>query len=143
FDREVRLSEAGTTRFFEGKRGIFVAGEVAERRPKPGKPMPAYSGPRVVTRELWEAVGGLDERTVGWGGEDEIFAHCARVLVGPHERVSGEMISLYHPRHQAAPEAEREFFSHREANKRLWNEIRKITDPDELRSYLDQVSEAA
>lgn len=135
FDREVRLTESGTVDFFNGSR-MFVAGQVAERRPKPGKAMPAYSGPRVVTRETWEAVGGFDERIVGWGAEDEIFAHCVRVLGGPHERVEGEMISLYHPRHAAAPEEERAFFNNKKANRALWAEVRKIVDPDELREYI-------
>lgn len=140
FDHEIRLTEEGTTSFYEGK-GVQDVQEVhiAERRPKKGKPMPAYSGPRVITRELWEDIGGFDERIRGWGGEDDIIAHCARILGGPHKRVAGPMISLFHPRHRAAPKAEKAFFANRAANRVLRDEYRRIKDPIALRAHIRAV----
>ena len=38
--------------------------------------------PLVVHREAYEAVGGHDERFLGWGSEDQAFALALTVLVG-------------------------------------------------------------
>lgn len=51
----------------------------------------------VVTAELWETVGGYDERFVGWGAEDWAwFAACA-TLGGPAVRVDAPVYHLWHP----------------------------------------------
>lgn len=56
------------------------------------------SGVVVVHRELWELVGGYDERFVGWGGEDDAFADACEALgSGPAERLDGDIYHLWHP----------------------------------------------
>jgi hypothetical protein len=52
----------------------------------------------VVPRDLWEAVGGMDERFRGWGGEDNALASSLRVMGGAIEAVRrGEAWHLWHP----------------------------------------------
>jgi hypothetical protein len=57
-----------------------------------------------VPRALWERICGFDERLEGWGHDDGIFAHTARVLGGGCERISGAVWHLNHPKspHTAA-----------------------------------------
>lgn len=50
-----------------------------------------------IRRDLWDEVGGFDERFVGWGEEDTAFASAARVLRG-FERIEGNVYHLYHQR---------------------------------------------
>jgi hypothetical protein len=59
-----------------------------------------WSGCVVVPRALFEAVGGFDERFVGWGGEDISFA-AALLAAGTVARLPG---NLYHLWHQASSE---------------------------------------
>lgn len=60
-----------------------------------------------VGREMWEAVGGFDERFQGWGYEDSSFFHACQAL-GGIERLDGECHHLWHPRspEKAAARAE-------------------------------------
>ncbi|OYN80435.1 galactosyltransferase-related protein [Mycolicibacterium sphagni] len=50
----------------------------------------------VVSRELWDHVGGFDEKFVGWGGEDNAFWKAATILGGPPRRVDGCAFHLWH-----------------------------------------------
>lgn len=54
----------------------------------------------VVSRGLWDRVGGFDERFVGWGFEDTAFA-CATDAVSGRLRLNGDLWHLWHP---ATPE---------------------------------------
>lgn len=49
-----------------------------------------------VTRELFDAVRGFDERFIGWGGEDNAFWDACRAAAGKPERVPGPAIHLWH-----------------------------------------------
>jgi hypothetical protein len=51
----------------------------------------------VVPRKAWDALGGMDERFRGWGGEDTAFAAAVQGLLG-HERIEGFVWNLWHPR---------------------------------------------
>ena len=51
----------------------------------------------VVSRSLFELVGGMDERFQGWGPEDRDFHHRLRVLGGGVLRVPGKVYHLHHP----------------------------------------------
>lgn len=52
----------------------------------------------VVKREAFEAVGGMDERIRGWGGEDTMFTRAMTVVNGAPRKGSGTLISLWHDR---------------------------------------------
>jgi glycosyl transferase family 7 (putative galactosyltransferase) len=56
------------------------------------------SPPLMLPREMFERVGGMDERFVGWGQEDDGFAHSLRAFYGLAEGVSGQCAHLWHPR---------------------------------------------
>lgn len=50
-----------------------------------------------IGRDLWEDVGGFDERFRGWGFEDTAFYAACRELAGVH-RLQGPVHHLWHPR---------------------------------------------
>lgn len=54
-------------------------------------------GLNLVTRNAFEAVGGYDERFVGWGGEDEAFAYSLDTIIGKHIRLEGNLLHFWHP----------------------------------------------
>ena len=61
------------------------------------------SGPVVgflwlVNRKGFEAIGGMDERIRGWGGEDTMFTWAMDRVVGPHRKLNGTVMSLWHAR---------------------------------------------
>ncbi|WP_284036274.1 galactosyltransferase-related protein [Neobacillus sp. 114] len=51
----------------------------------------------VIPRANFEAVGGFDERFIGWGGEDDAFSHSVRTLCGDIVNVKGRIYHLWHP----------------------------------------------
>lgn len=51
----------------------------------------------VVSRTLWDRVGGFDEGFVGWGMEDIGFSLACQALGGGMERVDGDVWHLWHP----------------------------------------------
>jgi len=64
---------------------------------------PVVSGVFVVTRGLWDAVGGFDEAFVGYGGEDHAF-YRACSLVQAVRHIPGALWHVWHPRpDQAGP----------------------------------------
>lgn len=50
----------------------------------------------VVSRVLWDAVGGFDEQFKGWGYEDNAFAAACETFGGPLVRLPGDLYHLYH-----------------------------------------------
>lgn len=51
----------------------------------------------IVTRELWDTVGGFDEGFVGWGFEDIGFSLSCQTFGGGCQRIAGEVWHLWHP----------------------------------------------
>jgi hypothetical protein len=51
----------------------------------------------VVPRPVWDDLGGMDERFVGWGYEDMAWQSVIVGLYG-HERIEGDVVHLWHPR---------------------------------------------
>lgn len=103
FDKAIRLNEAGTKAFIEGKRGTKWDRKELRKKQLPYpmiEPHIWYEGPRVVTRELWDKVGGFTERMVGWGAEDQLFSHLAERHY-PSIRAKGVMVDLWHPKYNA------------------------------------------
>lgn len=51
----------------------------------------------VISREVFESAGGIDERFEGWGGEDESTVRSLDVMFRRHEKIEGEIYHLWHP----------------------------------------------
>jgi hypothetical protein len=51
----------------------------------------------VVRADVWDDIGGIDERFVGWGGEDIAFGVALRCLYGPPLEVRGALTHFWHP----------------------------------------------
>lgn len=106
--------------------------------PQPFEPTKLpFGGINVVTRSMWEDVGGFDPRFLGWGHEDRAFVHAVEVLHGPRLNVGGHMLNLWHPKRRQRPDAG--YFARAEHNYWLWLEYGQITEPDELRRFLGRV----
>jgi len=57
----------------------------------------ACSSANVVTRELWEAVGGFDEGFVGWGYEDIAFRVACETMSGEEMfKIPGVLFHIWH-----------------------------------------------
>ena len=52
----------------------------------------------IIPRKAWEAVGGMDERIRGWGGEDTSFTWAMDRVNGRHRRLNGVAMCLWHDR---------------------------------------------
>lgn len=50
----------------------------------------------VIRRDRYHEAGGMDARFRGWGFEDIAWSATSQTLLGPHLRVPGEVIHLYH-----------------------------------------------
>lgn len=58
----------------------------------------SWAGLLVMHRKAFEAVGGYDERFIGWGFEDNAFALALDAIVSPHRRIDASCLHLWHPR---------------------------------------------
>lgn len=92
YHERVMLTERGTEAVMDGfvgnRRNPAYSGRVH---------MDSCSSCVVVTRELFDKVGGFDERFVGWGWEDVAFRIACETLSGvPMERISGTCWHLHH-----------------------------------------------
>lgn len=50
----------------------------------------------VLPRETFDLVGGMDERFIGWGGEDVAFGWALGALAGPAVQYDAPLIHLWH-----------------------------------------------
>jgi len=57
------------------------------------RPLYSPGGSVIVPREVWDRVGGYDERFIGWGFEDAAFL----VAAGEFDRLSGPQFHFWHP----------------------------------------------
>lgn len=94
FDAVVELSRNCTQDILNGKTsltGSFGADKVRT------KELETQSSMLVITRTLWEQVGGMDERFQGWGCEDNAFWRACTIIGGQPERIPGNAYHLWHP----------------------------------------------
>jgi predicted glycosyltransferase involved in capsule biosynthesis len=50
-----------------------------------------------IAADLWDRVGGFDERFEGWGWEDVAFRLACETLLGPMVVLRGVLWHLWHP----------------------------------------------
>lgn len=90
------------------------------------------SGTLVLPRFAYDAVGGYDERFIGWGYEDDAFSIALTNLVGHVQRVEGFVCHLWHP------VASDEGFGqpHIEHNRRLWQAYKQAAERGTMSAFL-------
>jgi hypothetical protein len=91
FDVRRDLSDDGTARLMsgDGRRSTWAKFVRVEYRRM-------LSACVVVSRGLWDATGGFDEKFRGWGFEDNAFAAVCETIGGPLVRLPGDLWHLYH-----------------------------------------------
>ncbi len=113
---------------------------LAGAKPRLGHTIRAvYEGPigggiTVVSRAAFEEVRGIDERFLGWGGEDLAFGWALETLAPPGVRLEGALVHLWHP-HPApnlrgSEESERLVAQYRSA-RGLVRRMRQMVDHEE------------
>jgi hypothetical protein len=86
----------------------------------------------VVTRQLWDNIGGFDEQfSGGWGGEDNAFWRAASILAGAPLRVPGFAFHLWHE--PAATDTYKRSDPGYRANLLRWHKYRVARTPAQLR----------
>lgn len=91
FDHRKDLSASGSQSVMEGFAGNW-------KRFVKHTYTSMVSGVVIVSRTLWNEVGGFDEGFVGWGYEDNAFAAaCQTFAGGPEIKMPGELWHLWHP----------------------------------------------
>jgi len=84
----------------------------------------------VVPVDLWDEVGGFDDRFVGWGFEDRAFHRMCERARGGYERIPGPVFHLDHER--PAADVNRVRDRGYRANRDLWFEYRRANTFAEL-----------
>ncbi|MDP2710796.1 MAG: galactosyltransferase-related protein [Solirubrobacteraceae bacterium] len=126
YERYVSLTHQATQRLISG--GPPLSGSTVRWTMEN-----SVSGCLAVPRVLWLAVGGFDERFVGWGYEDRAFFVACDTLGGGHERVPGNVQHLWHPRPPERSEQHPKFRANRELCRRYKH---AHGDRDAIRSIL-------
>lgn len=75
-----------------------------------------------VPKNLWDRIGGFDEKFCGWGGEDNAFWRAATIMGGHPNRVEGYAYHLWHE--QAINTVDRRTDPDYRANLARWNAYR-------------------
>jgi hypothetical protein len=92
--------------------------------------VPFCTGVLAFTREVFEAVGGMDERFAGWGMEDAALRRTLANLYGDSSSEPATLSCLWHPEDVRG-----------KASERSWELIREYearSSAEETRAYLDQ-----
>lgn len=124
FDAVVELSQPCTDNILTGRTtlaGSFTTTRVRTRE------LETQSSMLVVHRQLWDQVGGMEERCQGWGAEDNIFWHACSILGGEPNRISGNAYHLWHsPARQHGIDYKR--------NLNLWRRYENARTVEELKA---------
>lgn len=103
YDRLIDLTAGETSSFLQGGKGLDALAHRQEvNREAIGEFLCFCGGLFVIRRKAFEAVGGFDERFVGWGGEDDAMSIKLEKLVS-NTRVLGGRAAyhLFHERQRA------------------------------------------
>lgn len=85
------LSKQGTAKILNGYRGSWTGLIKQDFKD-------SVSGAFVLSRDLWDTLGGFDELFVGWGWEDVAFKLAAETMAGEAMyRATGNLWHLWHP----------------------------------------------
>jgi lipopolysaccharide biosynthesis glycosyltransferase len=95
FRKIVRISEANSRKLVEAEPTwpLEISDYETIHTPEPNY----LGGLNVITRDHFMAVGGFDERFMGWGGEDDAFSCAVNTLCGPFKRLWHTIYHLWHP----------------------------------------------
>jgi len=123
------LTQKGTERVLAGDRGSWVPHVKQDHRD-------SVSGAYVVSRPVWDAVGGFDETFRGWGWEDVAFKLATETIAGyDMVRIAGDLWHLWHPVTAERDEKRPEFQANRERARRY---RAAKHDPAAMRDLLDE-----
>lgn len=123
-DLRLGLNEPLTTR--------LLAGQIDLPDQAPEMDYNTYSGVWAISRQLWDRLGGFDERFTGWGFEDLCFMYAAETISGTR-RVPGTLYHLWHPRDRALQEESPTYH----ANEALWHQyLTAVHNPPEMQRIL-------
>jgi hypothetical protein len=102
------LSKQGTVRVMRGDRASWERWVKQDHKD-------SVSGAYVLSRSLWDQVGGFDESFVGWGWEDVAFKLATETIAGADMvRTAGALWHLWHPVTPERDESRPEFIANRE-----------------------------
>lgn len=93
FNAVVEIDQPTTMNILAGKTGLDGSFGATKVRTKD---LETQSSMLVITRDLWDRVGGMDTRFTGWGCEDNAFWHACRLHSGEPERIPGNAYHLWH-----------------------------------------------
>lgn len=114
YHERVALSRAGTEQVMRGYRGNWRARGMVD-----GTFLDACSSAVAVSRQLWDAVGGFDERFVGWGWEDVAFRIACETVSGREmAKIAGQCWHLHHRVSEGNNRAEPTFILNRARGER-------------------------
>lgn len=125
YDVFLGLTASMTKRVLAGREGDWTRGVRFRSRTH-------ESSIVVIPRTAWDAVGGFDERFVGWGQEDVAFIQSVRVLVGEIDRIGGPVYHLEHGDRAARGKGTPLY----EANQVLGARYRETKEPEAMRELL-------
>lgn len=127
YDRFVGLNQVMTARVLRGYEGPWERG--ARFRSDTHE-----SSIVAIPRKLWDAIGGFDERFVGWGQEDVAFIQAARILGGGIERIPGVVFHLEHGARHLRGRGSSQYRANQERGERY----RQARTPEEIRELLEE-----
>lgn len=135
YDERMHLSRVATRRILGGYRGDWM-------RPKGFVRAVLHdscSSAIVVSRNLWDAVGGFDETFIGWGWEDVAFRCAAETISGQElVKIGGKLWHLWHEVSSENHSAQPTFQANRA---RGADYVQARYDPARMAALLDEAHE--
>lgn len=93
-DTVARLSRRATGKIYAGTLPHSPPSAISLERPT--HHAPRGGGIVILSRGAYDDVGGIDDRFVGWGGEDISFGRALDTIVGPCVQFDATLLHLWH-----------------------------------------------